>query len=183
MRHRYYSDHWTLVALGLLMVFGSVRAASGQAGKAVSHGHTTRMDSDHHFLRDLADHNEAMVHLAHSAMQMKHAHAGGTDAAGATDVVEDARKREIVSLLRSRFKDSREPLPPPALKQQVDALMQLEGEAYEAGMKDFLRRHHKSAIDMIDQAKLRRSDVRSLVRKIRAQYVKEMASMGSAAAH
>lgn len=150
----------------------------GATGQAVTHGHAAKMDPDHHFVRDLADHNEAMVLLAHSAMQMKHAHAGGTDAAGAMDVVEDARKRELVALLKTRFKDTREPVPPPALKQQVDDLMKLDGEENEKAVKRFSQAHHQTAIDMIDRAKLRRPEIRSLAKRIRAQYLKEMREAG-----
>ncbi len=165
-----------LAALLPLLAFAPVGVATGQAGQAVPHKHSARMDPDHHFLRDLADHNEAMVHLAHSAMQMKHAHAGGTDAAGAMDVAKDARKRELVELLGTRFKDTRGPVPPPAFKQQVDALMKLEGEQYEKALKEFSRRHHQAAIGMIDHAKLRRPEIKALAKRMRAQYVREMAS-------
>lgn len=166
-----------LAALSPVLALAPMQRAigqSGQTGKGVPHARTGQMDPDHHFLRDLADHNEAMVYLAHSAMQMKHAHAGGADAAGAVDVVADARKRELVSLLRTRFNDTRDPTPPPALRQQVDSLMKLEGERFEAAVKDFSRRHHQAAIEMIDHAKLRRREIKVLAKRIRAQYVKEM---------
>ena len=159
------------------LLFAALAASSStiiaETGQAQSHEHASRPDPDRHFLHDLADHNEAMVYLAHSAMQVKHAHMGA-DAAGALDVAEDARKREILSMLKARFRDSYEPLAPPALKAHVDSLMRLEGEAYEAGLNRFTQLHHKSAIDMIDHAKLRRSEVKTLARKIRAQYVREM---------
>ena len=159
------------------LIFAALAASSttviAQTAPSQSHQDAARLDPDRHFLHDLADHNEAMVYLAHSAMQMKHAHMGA-DAAGAIDVAGDARKRDIVSILKARFRDSYEALPPPGLKAQVDSLMRLEGEAYQAGLNDFMQRHHKSAIDMIDHARLRRPEVKTLVRKIRAQHVREM---------
>jgi len=167
----------------LIFAFATAPHAGGQTvkpGSAIAHRHATAMDPDHHFLRDLADHNEAMVHLAHSAMEMKHMHAGGSDAAGATDVAEDARKAELVSLLRARFNDRSDPSIPAPLRQQVDSLMKLEGESYETALADFTRRHHQAAIEMIDHAKLRRSEVKSLAKRMRAQYVREIGAASAA---
>lgn len=138
------------------------------------------MDPDQHFLRDLADHNEAMVHLAHSAMQMKQTPPGAADFSGAADVAEDARKSEIVALLRRRFGDNWTPTAPPELREQVNALMKLDGNNYVAALTDFTRRHHQAAIDMIDHAKLRRPEVKSLAKRMRAQYVREMGTMSVA---
>jgi len=169
-----------VVALSSLLAFAT--QASGQLakpGSAVQHAHAAGMDPDHHFLRDLADHNEAMVHLAHSAMQMRHMHAGA-DAAGAADVAEDARRAELVSLLRTRFNDRRDPFPPAPLRQQVDSLMKLEGESYETALTDFTRRHHQAAIEIIDHARLRRPEVKALAKRMRAQYVKEMGTVPAA---
>lgn len=176
MRQKQLSRIAQVAAILPLLVFSPM----GATGQAVTHGHAAKMDPDHHFLRDLADHNEAMVLLAHSAMQMKHAHAGGADAAGAMDVVEDARKRELVALLKTRFKDTREPVPPPALRQQVEDLMKLDGEEHEKAVRRFSQIHHQTAIDMIDRARLSRPEVRSLARRIRAQYFKEIREAGLA---
>jgi len=141
------------------------------------------MDPDHHFLRDLADHNEGMVHLAHSAMEMKHAHAGGADVAGAVDVAEDSRKTELAALLRTHFNDTRTPTPPAALRQQVDSLIKLDGQQYEIALKAFIRRQHLAAIDMIDHAKLRQPEVKALAKRMRAQYLKEMGTPDSGSRH
>ena len=63
---------------------------------------------------------------------------------------------------------------------QVDALMKLDGKSFDAAIKEFTRRHHQAAIDMIDHAKLRRPDVNALAKRMRAQYVKEMGTMSAA---
>lgn len=160
-----------------------VTMVTAQTGTAQSHQHAASLDTDRHFLRDLADHNEAMVYLAHSAMQMKHAHAGGRDAAGATDVAEDARKSEIARALKALFKDETSPQVPPLLRQQVDSILRLEGEAYEKAVLDFTVNHHRAAVDMIDHARPRRTSVRTLAKKVRAQYVQEMKKSGSSSAH
>ena len=175
----------TFAKLGLRTVLHALVAipltVSAQTGQPQPHRHPSNLDADQHFLRDLADHNEAMVYLAHSAMQLKHAHAGG-DEAGATDVAEDARKTEIAKVLKTLFKDETGPQVPPLLRQQVDSILRLQGEAYEAAVRSFTLNHHRAAVDMIDHGKPRRTSVRTLAKRIRAQYVREMTKVGSTAA-
>ena len=89
----------------------------------------------------------------------------------------NARKTELVSLLRTRFNDRRDPSIPAPLRQQVDSLIKLEGASYETALADFTRWHHQAAIEMIDHAKLSRPEVRSLAKRMRAQYVKEMGAV------
>lgn len=179
MRH-IFSVRWLVAVSSMVAMASQAGGQSVKPGSAVAHRHATGIDPDHHFLRDLVDHNEAMVHLAHSAMQMKHMHAGGADAAGAADVAEDARKTELVSLLRTRFNDRRDPSVPAPLRGQVDSLMKLEGDEYVTTLADFTRRHHEAAIEMIDHANLRRPEVKSLAKRMRAQYVKEIAATSAA---
>ena len=178
MTHR-SSAGW-IVTLSTL--FTIAPQASGQIpkpGSAVPHTHSVTVDTDHHFLRDLADHNEAMVRLAHSAMQMNRMHMG-TDPAGASDIAEDFRQAELASLLRTRFNDRRDPSVPDHLRQQVDSLMKLEGDSYEAAVGRFTRTHHEAAIEIIDHAKLHRPEVKSLAKRLRAQYVKEIGTLSTA---
>ena len=58
--------------------------------------------------------------------------------------------------------------------------MKLEGETYDAALTDFTRRHHQAAIEMIDHAKLRRPEVKSLAKRMRAQYARELGAMSAA---
>ncbi len=176
----HHSTAGWIVTLSALFSFAAPAGAQiRQPGNTVPHTHSVRMDPDHHFLRDLADHNEAMVRLAHSAMQMNRMHLG-SDPAGAVDIAEDSRQAALVSLLRTRFSDVRDPSPPARLSQQVDSLMLLEGENYETALTAFTRRHHTAAIEMIDHAKLRRPEVRSLAKRLRSQYVKEIGTLPGA---
>lgn len=153
-----------------------------QTAQSQPHQHPARLDPDWHFLRDLADHNEAMVYLAHSAMQMKHAHAGG-DKAGAMDVAEDARKGKIATLLKSLFKDETAPQVPSLLRQQVDSILRLDGEPFEEAVRGFTLNHHRAAVVMIDHAKPRRAAVRALAKREREQYLREMKNAASTARH
>jgi hypothetical protein len=134
-------------------------------------------DADHHFLRDLVDHHEGMILLAHAAMEREHGrHGGGDDPALAADSYRDAEKQRIRAVLDSVYGDAFEPAVPPRVRAETDSILRLEGEEFERGFEGFTRRYHRETIAMIDRALpgLRRAPVIMLARQIRDRHAKEL---------
>lgn len=166
----------TATPVGMGTVAGQT-AVSGTAGDPGSlTGQTSRdpfpTDPDHHLLRDLVDANEGMVLLAHSAMEKKHEHRMSADPALEADVNRDAEKSRMVALLRSRFADQHEPSPSAQDRAEVDSIMRLSGESYEAAFQDFRVRHDRMEVAMIERAlpQLHDAQVRALARETRAAH-------------
>ncbi len=164
------------LAAGILLSGSTTQSALALPEPQAGHRASGRITPDHALLRDLADHHEGMVLLAHRAMEQRHQHAGGTDRAGEADVLRDASKTEILQLLRSLYRDTREPKPTAADKAAVDSIMGLMGEPYEKALRDFTMRHHRATVKLIDRAmsQLRVPKVKSLARRLRSEYSKEI---------
>lgn len=133
-------------------------------------------DADHHFLRDLVDHHEGMILLAHAAMERAHErHGKGDDPALAADSYRDAEKQRIRAMLDSIYGDAFEPAVPTTLRAEIDTILQLDGEEFERAFERFTSRYHRETLAMIDRALpgLRRAPVIALARQIRDRHAKE----------
>ena len=134
-------------------------------------------DADHHLLRDLVDHHEGMILLAHAAMEREHGrHGGGDDPALAADSYRDAEKQRMRAMLDSIYGDAFEPAAAAGVRTEIDSILRLEGEEFERGFEGFRRRYHRETIAIIDRALpgLRRAPVIMLARQIRDRHAKEL---------
>lgn len=137
-------------------------------------------DADHHFLRDLVDHHEGMILLAHATMEREHGrHGQGDDPALAADSYRDAEKQRIRAMLDSIYGDAFEPAVPPTLRTEIDSILRLEGEEFERAFERFTARYNRETLAMIDRALpgLRRAPVIALARQIRARHAKELSAL------
>lgn len=137
-------------------------------------------DADHHFLRDLVDHHEGMILLAHAAMEREHGrHGEGDDPALAADSYRDAEKQRIRAMLDSIYGDAFEPAVPATLRAEIDSILRLDGEEFERAFERFTARYHRETLAMIDRAlpRLRRAPVRALARQMRDRHATELAAL------
>ena len=137
-------------------------------------------DADHHFLRDLVDHHEGMILLAHAAMEREHGrHGEGDDPALAADSYRDAEKQRIRAMLDSIYGDAFEPAVPVTLRTEIDSILRLDGEEFQRAFERFTARYHRETLAMIDRALpgLRRAPVIALVRQIRDRHATELSGL------
>ncbi len=133
----------------------------------------TPKSADQHLLRDMVDNHEAMILLAHAAMEQRHDHKMGDDPALSEDVNQDAAKTEMVLLLRSSYMDLHEPRPSPADRAAVDSIMALKGDAYDNAFRNFMLQRDELGINMIKRAlpKLRNPKVKMLAERMRGMHM------------
>ena len=132
--------------------------------------------ADQHLLRDMVDNHEAMILLAHAAMQQRHDHKMDEDPALTEDVNQDAAKTQMITLLRSGYTDPHEPRPSPADRAAVDSILTLKGDAYDDAFRNFMLQRDRLGITMIDRAlpNLRNPKVRMLAERMRATHVRAL---------
>lgn len=149
------------------------------AWPAPARGVSAPKDADHHFLRDLVDHHEGMILVAHAAMERGHGrHGAGDDPALAADSYRDTEKQRIRAMLDSIYGDAFEPAAPAILRAEIDSILRLQGEEFERAFEGFSARYHRETLAMIDRALpgLRRAPVIALARQIRDRHAKELSA-------
>ena len=125
-------------------------------------------DADHHFLRDMLDHHERVILVAHEQMMEPAGHAahgGGADPA-ALDSRLDAEKLEMLALLAKLYGETYSPRAGVVEADAHDASAGEEGPAVQARLATEFRR----GVALVDRSLpgLTRPAVRALARRVRA---------------
>ena len=131
--------------------------------------------ADQRFLREMADHHEGVIRLAHEVMQRTDTGAVKGDAT-ALDAAQDSEKREMLALLDTLYRDSHDARPTAADGAAADSVLRLAGASREQAFREFVVRHHRRGVQMIDGAlaSLANERVRELARRMRGTQQQEI---------
>jgi len=160
---------------------GSIVATDGQPSKSADpystgrHDELPARDQDQRFLREMLNHHESLIYLAHEVM--KGQTAGYTkDLLTELDATEDAEKQQVVRLLGSLYSDRHHAVPEAMAMSSVDSVLKAAEPDVGPAVSNFVVRYHQSGIALIDSfmPKLANPKVRALARTMRVKAKKQI---------
>lgn len=144
---------------------------------------TPAQDADQEFLREMTNHHQGLIVMAHEAVEK-----GGSEVktlAQTLDQKQDAEQEQMIGILQRDYGDTHQPMVMPKNQAMAVSLSQKSGADYDMAFQMNVVQHHREGIAMIDQylPRLTRAEVRTMAETMKADQQKDIQEIEAKMGH
>lgn len=144
---------------------------------------TPAQDADQEFLREMTNHHQGLIVMAHEAVEK-----GGSEVktlAQTLDQKQDAEQEQMIGILQRDYSDTHQPMVMPKNQAMAVSLSQKSGADYDMAFQMNVVQHHREGIAMIDQylPRLTRAEVRTMAETMKADQQKDIQEIEAKMGH